>query len=189
MKLVMTLLVRDEADIIAQNLDHHLAQGVDAFIVTDNGSIDDTLPILRGYERRGLLEVIEEPAQNYAQAVWVTRMAERAVAINADWVIHADADEFWIAAQQGRRVRDVVEQLSQAEPVHRVQRWNAVLRRRQANLHRVEPLEIRWYDSDSCNSAVILCRPSCCIMPFQECRSVRATTAFAGRTGCCDSTQ
>ena len=153
MKLVMTLLVRDEADIIAQNLDHHLAQGVDAFIVTDNGSIDDTLTILRGYERRGLLEVIEEPVQNYAQAVWVTRMAERAVAINADWVIHADADEFWIAAQQGRRVRDVVEQLSQAEPVHRVQRWNAVLRRRQANVSRIEPLEICWYDSNSCNSA------------------------------------
>ena len=85
MKLVMTLLVRDEADVIEQNLEHHLAQGVDAFIVTDNGSLDDTLPILRRYEQRGLLELIEEPAQTYAQAVWVTRMAERAAAINADW--------------------------------------------------------------------------------------------------------
>ena len=153
MKLVMTLLVRDEADVIEQNLEHHLAQGVDAFIVTDNGSLDDTLPILRRYEQRGLLELIEEPAQTYAQAVWVTRMAERAAAINADWVIHADADEFWIAAQPGRRLRDVVAQLPQTEPVYRVQRWNAVLRRRQADLDRIHVGQIRWYDSESRNSA------------------------------------
>jgi hypothetical protein len=38
MKLVMTLLVRDEQDIIADNLDFHLAQGVDVVLVTDNFS-------------------------------------------------------------------------------------------------------------------------------------------------------
>jgi hypothetical protein len=37
MKLVMTLLVRDEEDIVADALDFHLAQGVDQVIVTDNG--------------------------------------------------------------------------------------------------------------------------------------------------------
>lgn len=152
MKLVMTLLVRDEADVIAINLEHHLAQGVDAFIVTDNGSVDATLQILRQYEQRGVLELIREPAQTYAQAVWVTRMAERAAAINADWVIHADADEFWIAAQPGRRLRDVVSQLPATDPVHRVQRWNAVLRRSQADQDRIEPRQIRWYDSNSRNS-------------------------------------
>ena len=40
MKLVMTLLVRDEEDIVRENLDFHLAQGVDEVIVTDNGSED-----------------------------------------------------------------------------------------------------------------------------------------------------
>ena len=152
MKLVMTLLVRDNADIIALNLDHHLAQGVDAFIVTDNGSVDATLQILRTYQQRGLLELIEEPDQTYAQALWVTRMAERAAAIDADWVIHADADEFWIAAQSGRRLRDVVEQLPQESPVHQVQRWNAVLLRRQADQDQIDPRSIYWYDSDSRNS-------------------------------------
>ena len=42
MKLVMTLLVRDEQDIVRENLDFHLAQGVDQVIVTDNGSEDAT---------------------------------------------------------------------------------------------------------------------------------------------------
>ena len=55
MKLVMTLLVRDEEDIVADNLDFHLAQGVDEVIVTDNGSSDATLEILRDYEARGVV--------------------------------------------------------------------------------------------------------------------------------------
>jgi hypothetical protein len=47
MKLVMTLLVRNEADIIEANLDYHLAQGVDFVIVTDHGSSDETVELLR----------------------------------------------------------------------------------------------------------------------------------------------
>ena len=51
--------------------------------------------------------IIEEPGETYDQARWVTRMAERTAASGADWVIHCDADEFWIARQQCR-LRDQV---------------------------------------------------------------------------------
>ena len=83
MKLVMTLLVRDEADILALNLEHHLAQGVDQVIVTDNRSVDATPDILQSYAERGLVEVIQEPSETDAQAQWVTRMAQRAAALGA----------------------------------------------------------------------------------------------------------
>jgi glycosyltransferase involved in cell wall biosynthesis len=96
MKLVMTLLVRDEEDIVADNLDFHLAQGVDEVIVTDNGSVDSTLEILRSYEARGLVHIIVEPTDDYSQGRWVTRMARLAATEHkADWVINNDADEFW----------------------------------------------------------------------------------------------
>ena len=96
MKLVMTLLVRDEEDILADNLDFHLAQGVDEVIVTDNGSVDGTPEILRSYEARGLVRIIVEPTDDYSQGRWVTRMARLAAAESgADWVINNDADEFW----------------------------------------------------------------------------------------------
>ncbi len=96
MKLVMTLLVRNEADIVEANLDYHLAQGVDFVIVTDHGSSDGTAELLRPYERAGVAEVLREDGEEHHQGVRVTRMARLALSRHgADWVIHNDADEFW----------------------------------------------------------------------------------------------
>lgn len=96
MKLVMTLLVRDEEDIVRANIDYHLAQGVDFILATDNLSQDRTAEILREYERSGQLSYISEVDDTYSQHVWVTRMARDAhVKFGADWVINSDADEFW----------------------------------------------------------------------------------------------
>lgn len=96
MRLILTLLVRDEVDVVAAMIEHHLAAGVDHIIATDNGSVDGTMDVLSAYRAAGVVDVIWEPANTYAQAEWVTRMAQRAVeAHGADWVINADADEFW----------------------------------------------------------------------------------------------
>jgi hypothetical protein len=96
MKLIMTLLVRDEEDILKENIDFHLSQGVDFIIATDNCSIDSTKTILQEYEKRGLLHYIYEKEDNYNQHKWVTRMARLALLkYQADWIINNDADEFW----------------------------------------------------------------------------------------------
>jgi glycosyl transferase family 2 len=96
MKLMMTLLVRDEEDILRENLEFHLAQGVDEFILMDNLSVDATPEIAREYERAGSLHYVRQPYDDYAQGRWVTEMARRAAQeFGADWVINSDADEFW----------------------------------------------------------------------------------------------
>ena len=97
MKIVLTLLVRDESDIIGSNLAYHLSQGVDFVIAMDNGSRDGTDEILREYARQHPMEVLYEPASDYSQHRWVTEMARRAhERYAADWVINADADEFFV---------------------------------------------------------------------------------------------
>ena len=96
MKLVMTLLARDEQDILRENLEFHLAAGVDEVILMDNRSVDGTAAIAREYEREGLLHYTFQPRDDYSQGRWVTQMARRAIAeLQADWVINSDADEFW----------------------------------------------------------------------------------------------
>ena len=96
MKLIMTLLVKDEVDIIAANIDFHLNSGVDALIITDNASTDGTRDLLATYALWSEVTVIDEPAQDYSQHRWVTRMALAAAnEMAADWIINSDADEFW----------------------------------------------------------------------------------------------
>lgn len=95
MKLALTLLAKNEADVIDANVSYHLNAGADFIVATDNGSTDGTLEILERYERLGVLELIHEPSSDFQQGAWVTRMARLAAERGADWVINADADEFW----------------------------------------------------------------------------------------------
>ncbi len=97
--IVMTILVRNEEDVLEQNLLFHKAMGVDAFIITDNNSTDGTLEIIRKFQRKGWVkEVILEKGTNHDQKVWVDRMVWKAKTVyKADWVINADADELWYA--------------------------------------------------------------------------------------------
>lgn len=96
MKLMMTLLVRDEIDIVESQLSYHLNAGVDFVIATDHDSHDGTTEVLESHEREGHLHLIRERGR-FRESAWRTRMARLAASDHgADWVINTDADEFWM---------------------------------------------------------------------------------------------
>ena len=125
-KLTMTLLVRNEADILEDNIRFHHAIGVDSFIVMDNLSEDDTPAILARLAREFDIELLRQKEDDYNQWQWVTEMARRAARDHgADWVINNDADEFWLP--EAGDLKQLLASLPDSTSSLRVMRHNAVV--------------------------------------------------------------
>ncbi len=95
--LVMTLVVQNEESIIEQHIRFHKAMGVDAFIVTNHNSTDNTGSIIEKLKSEGYeIEVINKTGAKHEHSLWVNEMVNIAkTKYKADWVINSDADEFY----------------------------------------------------------------------------------------------
>lgn len=122
-RLVMTILVKDEADIIEANIRTHASLGVDAFAIMDNNSIDGTREILAKLQKEFEILIIDEVG-DYNQAKWMKSLAKVAKEqLKADWVINNDADEFWIPKNE----LSLKENLAFKGSVLTIQRYNMLL--------------------------------------------------------------
>jgi hypothetical protein len=90
-------MVRDEADIIGTTVAHLIAEGVDQFLILDNGSVDGTREILEQFPQ---VTLINDPVVAYMQSEKMTMLAEDARCLGAEWVLPFDADEI-VYARKG----------------------------------------------------------------------------------------
>ncbi len=122
-RVAMTILVKNEADIIESNVRYHASKGVNCFLVMDNGSTDGTYDILESLKQEFDLNLISNPDGVYAQSLWMTRLAKEAQkSLGADFVISNDADEFWVI-EDGLRYQDL---LKKSDSIVTVSRSNSV---------------------------------------------------------------
>ncbi|WP_174147761.1 glycosyltransferase family 2 protein [Leisingera sp. ANG59] len=152
-KLTMTLLVRNEADILADNIRFHHAMGVSSFIVMDNLSTDATPEIIQALSQDLDIEYLHQPADDYNQREWVTAMARKAAAEHgADWVINNDADEFWLP--DSGDLQDFCASLPEAAGTVIVPRHNAVVPAVPGALlaGRCGPRITELFERESCNA-------------------------------------
>lgn len=107
LKIVATLLAKNEEDIIATNIEHHIDQGIEQIIVTDNNSRDRTKEIAAKYKE--VVEIIDESDNTHNQSQSVTKMAKLACRFKPNWIVHLDADELWCGFHNLRHIKkDVV---------------------------------------------------------------------------------
>lgn len=149
MRLAMSILVRDEADIIEENIRYHADQGVDLFIVMDNDSQDGTRDILQGMKTELEILLLDEPAKTIDQGIWVTRMVlEIRDKGLADWIVLNDADEFWTSSRGSLKseIMDIANSPHHAPleraAVIRCPRYNML-----ADVHDLEREHYRFFDN------------------------------------------
>ena len=105
MKLVLAVVVGDEADVVDAQLAFHLNAGVDFVIATDQGPGGGASEILEAYAREGHVRRI--PADPASEDDLRTHMLGLAATEHgADWVLTGDADEFWWP--RGESLKDVL---------------------------------------------------------------------------------
>ncbi len=111
MRVAALMIVRDEADVLAINLAHHRALGIDDFWIIDNGSTDATPEILRKTAAADASIRWWRDDGPFAQPEMTTALARDAHRAGADWIVAIDADEFWVT--DDRPLREI---LAAADP-------------------------------------------------------------------------
>jgi hypothetical protein len=87
MKLVQTVVVRGEADVIDANIAFHLNAGVDLMVAAVDDSDHEAAAVLESYAHEGYVRVTREGE--------LAALARQAVEEGADWIVPGEPREFW----------------------------------------------------------------------------------------------
>ena len=126
---VLFLMVKDEADIIGQNLEHHYALGFRRFFILDNASVDDTALVIHNFRKNhpdaGVFYAYDYVV-GYYQALKMNALDLFMQSYlhyednQPDWLFIVDADEFITCASQ--------------DVDHSIQQFNSILEDKSKNL-------------------------------------------------------
>ena len=129
---VMMLMVKDEDDIIGQNLRHHYAMGFRRFCILDNGSTDETAGVIAAFRAAfpaTIVVTIYDPVAGYYQAdkmIAAERFCEVYMQLGGaapGWLFFIDADEFVVFAGVKRQDEAFSEALAGAAHNLLVMHW------------------------------------------------------------------
>ena len=96
MKLVMTMLVHDDADLLDAQIAFHLNVGVDIVVAADRGSTDGSGDVLESYVRAGYVRQAPTTADADDSATRATLARLALDEHDADWLIDSEPAEFWL---------------------------------------------------------------------------------------------
>jgi glycosyltransferase involved in cell wall biosynthesis len=115
MRVIAMLQVYNEHRFIGGCIEHLRSQGIDTYLI-DNESTDGTLAIAERYEGRGVIgiETLPRTEQGFELRVQCARQAELASTLDADWLLHLDADEIRVSPKRGQTLVEAIEEIDAA---------------------------------------------------------------------------
>ena len=115
MKLCIVSVFKNESHALKEWLDHYIREGVDTFLLTDNGSTDEYQTILEPYIQSGHVVLIINP-KKHAQIEHLNYYLKNAKKM--DWVIVVDLDEFIYARRGFTTIKEYLKTLP--SDVHKI---------------------------------------------------------------------
>ncbi|HLM87287.1 MAG TPA: glycosyltransferase family 2 protein [Solirubrobacteraceae bacterium] len=104
----------NEQRFIGDCLDHLAEHGISAYLV-DNESSDDTVAIAERRLSANLIGIETlERSGHFALQTQLERKEQLAQTLDADWLIHLDADEFRVSPDRGRSLSQAIEEIDEA---------------------------------------------------------------------------
>jgi len=104
----------NEQRFIGDCLDHLAEHGISVYLV-DNESTDDTVALAERRLGQSLIGIETLPRDgHFALRSQLRRKEELAQSLDADWLIHLDADEFRVSPDQGRSLAQAIEEVDMA---------------------------------------------------------------------------
>ncbi|MGL4428544.1 MAG: glycosyltransferase family 92 protein [Silvania sp.] len=109
MKLFVAAIIKNEIDALLEWIAYHRVVGVSGFIIADNGSNDNSRPLLDGLERLGIVTVLDFPTigDQKPQLPAYERIL-RSCDTDIDLLAFIDADEFLVPLAPEKSVIDNV---------------------------------------------------------------------------------
>ena len=106
MQIWAVSMVKDEADIVLSMLSQLVNEGVDGFVIADNGSTDGTRELIHSFISPVPLIIKDDTEVAYYQSKKMTNLAKIAHDNGASWILPVDADEIWY--NKGDRITDYI---------------------------------------------------------------------------------
>ena len=102
--VMLCYLVKDEGDIIKQNLEHHFKAGFRNFVLLNNNSIDETSNLILVFKKNypdAFVLLLDDEIVGYNQGIKTNSMAKYACSMSEligrkiEWCLAVDGDEFF----------------------------------------------------------------------------------------------
>ncbi len=108
MNIIRMLTTKDEIDILLRNIEWYANQGIST-VAIDNGSTDGSYELMKGLEKDKILACKQLITDGYQEQTLLNSVHELAKSFNPEWLVLADADEFYESPLVGENFRTGLE--------------------------------------------------------------------------------